>query len=163
MIRVDYSCVTPTGKEFGRISLLLAPANNIEDLNVHKYILPGLLCLGACSTPPTANNTPVQPAKNQFTQVDGRASYYGGRRNGRATSSGEILNSSRMTAAHRTLPFGTKVMVTNLWNGHACDVEINDRGPALWTGRVLDVSVAAARCLDMFGPGVIPVRMEIPG
>lgn len=130
---------------------------------MRNYILPGLLCLGACSTLPTASNTPTPPAKNQFTQVDGRASYYGGRRNGRTTSSGAILNPSRMTAAHRTLPFGTKVMVTNLWNGHACDVEITDRGPALWTGRVLDVSEQAARCLDMFGPGVIPVRMQIPG
>jgi rare lipoprotein A len=73
------------------------------------------------------------------------------------------MNSSRMTAAHRSLPFGTKVTVTNLANSHSCDVEINDRGPALWTGRVIDVSEEAARCLDMFQSGVIPVRIEIPG
>ena len=143
--------------------MLLAPANNIEDQNVKRYILPGLLCLGACSTLSTANKTPGPVAKNQFTQIDGRASYYGGRRNGRATSSGAILSSSRMTAAHRTLPFGTKVTVTNLTNGHICDVEINDRGPAPWTGRVLDVSEEAARCLEMFQLGVVPVRLQIPG
>jgi rare lipoprotein A len=68
-----------------------------------------------------------------------------------------------MTAAHRTLPFGTKVVVTNLRNSHACLVEITDRGPALWTGRVIDVSEGAARCLEMMRAGVVPVRLQYPG
>src|SRR6202042_399432 len=89
--------------------------------------------------------------------AQGRASYYGGRHSGRTTSSGAIFNSSHMTAAHRTLPFGTKVIVTNLQNSVSCNVEITDRGPALWTGRVIDVSEAAARCLEMFRSGVVPV------
>jgi rare lipoprotein A len=93
----------------------------------------------------------------------GRASYYGGRHNGRTTSSGAIFNSSRMTAAHRTLPFGTKVIVTNLQNSHSCNVEITDRGPALWTGRIIDVSEEAARCLEMFRSGVVPVTLQTPG
>ena len=112
-----------------------------------------LLCLGACST--TATKT-----LGQSTQVEGRASYYGGEHVGRTTSSGAILNPSRMTAAHRTLPFGTQVMVTNLENSHSCNVKITDRGPAISTGRVIDVSEAAARCLDMVRSGVVPVRVQ---
>jgi rare lipoprotein A len=68
-----------------------------------------------------------------------------------------------MTAAHRTLPFGTRVTVTNLANNHSCDVEITDRGPALRTGRVIDVSEGAARCLEMIRSGVVPVRINITG
>jgi rare lipoprotein A len=68
-----------------------------------------------------------------------------------------------MTAAHRTLPFGTKVLVTNLTNSHSCDVEITDRGPARWTGRVIDVSEGAARCLEMIRSGVVPVTIKIDG
>ena len=95
--------------------------------------------------------------------VAGRASYYGARHNGRMTSSGAIFNSSQMTAAHRTLPFGTTVIVTNLENNHSCNVQITDRGPARWTGRVIDVSEEAARCLEMFRSGVVPVKLEIMG
>jgi len=107
----------------------------------------------------TANNMPV-PAKSHAMHIDGRASYYGGRHNGKTTSSGSIFRSSRMTAAHRTLPFGTKVIVTNLENSHSCNVEITDRGPARWTGREIDVSESAARCLEMIRSGVVPVRLQ---
>jgi rare lipoprotein A len=130
---------------------------------VWKYILPSLVCLGACSniTPVPAAPKTVQSIPTHMTE--GRASYYGGRHNGRMTSSGEVFNSSRMTAAHRTLPFGTKVVVTNLTNSITCNVEITDRGPALWTGRIIDLSEQAARCLDMTRAGVVPVRLETGG
>ena len=128
-----------------------------------KYILPGLMCLGACSnTPPVLSavkSVPSAPKK----MAEGRASYYGGRHIGRITSTGAVFDSSRMTAAHRTLPFGTRVLVTNLMNSHSCDVEITDRGPALWTGRVIDVSPAAARCLEMIRAGVVPVQLQTDG
>jgi rare lipoprotein A len=131
---------------------------------VWKYILLGPLCLGACTPPTTtANAMPAPIAKNTAMQLEGRASYYGGRHNGRTTSSGVVFRSSGMTAAHRTLPFGTKVIVTNLENRHTCNVEITDRGPALWTGRVIDVSEQAARCLEMIDSGVVAVRIEIQG
>jgi len=65
-----------------------------------------------------------------------------------------------MTAAHRTLPFGTKVLVTNLENSRSCGVEITDRGPARWTGRVIDVSEEAARCLEMMRAGVVSVQLQ---
>jgi len=68
-----------------------------------------------------------------------------------------------MTAAHPTLPFGTKVVVTNLENSQSCNVEITDRGPARWTGRIIDVSEAAAQCLEMIRAGVVPVKLDILG
>jgi rare lipoprotein A len=95
--------------------------------------------------------------------AQGRASYYGGWRNGRNTSSGARLDPSHLTAAHRTWPFGTRVIVTNLENSRSCDVEINDRGPAAWTGRVIDLSEGAARCLEMLRSGVVPVKLDVLG
>jgi rare lipoprotein A len=65
-----------------------------------------------------------------------------------------------MTAAHRTLPFGTLVMVTNLDNGRSVKVKINDRGPFV-KGRIIDLSYAAAQVLDAIGPGVVPVKIEV--
>jgi rare lipoprotein A len=123
------------------------------------------MCLGACSQSPATNAMPTSTAAKpgSVKLAEGRASFYGGSRNGRTTSSGAVFNSSRMTAAHRTLPFGTKVVVTNLRNSHSCNVEITDRGPALWTGRIIDVSEEAAKCLEMLRSGVVPVRLEIPG
>jgi rare lipoprotein A len=129
---------------------------------VWKYILPGLLGLGACTTAPATNATVAKQLIPVMT-VQGHASYYGGRRNGRMTSSGVRFDASRLTAAHRTLPFGTKVIVTNLVNSRSCDVEITDRGPAAWTGRVIDLSEGAARCLDMIRWGVVPVRLDVLG
>jgi rare lipoprotein A len=90
----------------------------------------------------------------------GLASWYGPDFHGKPTSNREIYNMNDMTAAHKTLPFGTKVMVTNLDNGRAAVVRINDRGPFVG-GRIIDLSYAAARILDMVGPGVVPVRVEI--
>ena len=132
-----------------------------------KHIIPGLLCLGACAAPPTAKTMPqtadVKANQSVVMTSSGHASYYGGRRSGRTTSSGAIFDPSHMTAAHRSLPFGTKVIVTNLENSHSCNVEITDRGPARWTGRVIDVSEEAARCLEMFRAGVVPVVLQILG
>jgi len=65
-----------------------------------------------------------------------------------------------MTAAHRTLPFGTRVRVTNLNNGRQCVVRINNRGP-FTKGRVIDLSVAAARAIDAYDAGIVPVRLEV--
>jgi len=90
----------------------------------------------------------------------GKASWYGPGFHGKKTSSREIYNMHDMTAAHRTLPFGTYVIVTNLHNEKAVTVKINDRGPFV-KGRIIDLSYAAASALDMVGPGVIPVRIEV--
>ena len=90
----------------------------------------------------------------------GVASYYADRFHGRKTASGKRYNKQALTAAHKTLPLGTKVRVTNVRNGETVDVEINDRGPYV-QGRVIDLSKAAARELGMVGAGVAQVRLEI--
>jgi rare lipoprotein A len=98
-------------------------------------------------------------AKKGSVQV-GMASYYGREFEGGPTSSGEIYRSSHLTAAHRTLAFGTIVRVTNLTNGKKVIVRINDRGPFV-KGRIIDLSLAAARRLDMIEAGVVKVRVEV--
>jgi rare lipoprotein A len=85
----------------------------------------------------------------------GMASYYGGGR----TSSGEITGPKGLTAAHRTLPFGTNVLVTNVGNGKTVIVRITDRGPFGRRGRIIDVSRAAARELDMIEIGTTLVSV----
>jgi len=90
----------------------------------------------------------------------GMASWYGPDFHGKTTSSKEVYDMHDLTAAHRSLPFGTYVMVTNLDNRKSIIVRINDRGPFV-EGRIIDLSYAAAKTLDMVGPGVIPVRIEV--
>lgn len=89
----------------------------------------------------------------------GIASWYGGEFHGRPTSSREIYDMNDMTAAHRTLPFGTYVMVTNLGNDRSVVVRVNDRGPFV-RGRVIDLSYAAASVIGLVGPGTARVRIE---
>ncbi len=86
------------------------------------------------------------------------ASWYGTFHHGRRTASGERYNMWAMTAAHPTLPFGTRVLVTNLHNGRSVTVRINDRGPH-HHGRGIDLSYAAARAIGAVGSGVVPVRL----
>lgn len=90
----------------------------------------------------------------------GLASWYGEDFHGKLTSNMEIYNMNDMTAAHKTLPFGTRVIVTNLNNNKSVTVRINDRGPFV-EGRDIDLSYAAAKVLGMIGPGVVPVTIEV--
>lgn len=90
----------------------------------------------------------------------GMASWYG-YENGHATASGERLNTGAYTAAHRHLPFGTIVRVTNRLNGRSVDVRINDRGPWGDGDRIIDLSSAAADALDMKRDGLVPVEVEV--
>ena len=92
----------------------------------------------------------------------GKASWYGPGFHGRLTANGERYNQHAMTAAHPSLRFGTKVKVTNLNNGRSVVVRINDRGPYAG-GRVIDLSAAAARSLNMISSGVAPVEVTILG
>ncbi|MFM7543369.1 MAG: septal ring lytic transglycosylase RlpA family protein [Ignavibacteria bacterium] len=92
--------------------------------------------------------------------VKGKASYYGSEFNGRKTANGEIYDETAMTAAHRTLPFGTVLRVTNIRNGLSVIVRINDRGP-FHPDRVLDLSKAAAEELDLIKYGVTEIESEI--
>lgn len=93
------------------------------------------------------------------TAATGRASWYGSEFAGRCTANGERFDPKGFTAAHRDLPFGTPVRVTNLDNGKTVVVTINDRGPYV-KGRLLDVSLAAARALGMLRRGVASVLIQ---
>ncbi len=90
----------------------------------------------------------------------GFASWYGHPYHGRATSSGEIYNMYAFTAAHRTLPFFTEVEVTNMENGDKVQVRINDRGPFA-DGRIIDLSLSAAKAIRLVGPGTALVRVKV--
>ena len=90
----------------------------------------------------------------------GMASWYGPGFHGNRCANGEIYNQYGLSAAHRTLPFGTQVRVTNLNNNRAVVVRINDRGPFI-RGRIIDLSKGAAQAIDMIAPGVAPVKIEV--
>jgi rare lipoprotein A len=102
----------------------------------------------------------VRPEKKArvFTQT-GKASFYANMFQGRTTANGEIFDQNKMTAAHRTLAFGTKVRVTNLTNKKSVVVTINDRGPFV-RGRIIDLSRRAAKELGFIHAGVAKVRIE---
>lgn len=95
-----------------------------------------------------------------FAFESGMASWYGGKFQGRQTANGEVFDTNKMTAAHKTLPFNTLVKVINTNNNKTVLVRINDRGPFV-EGRVIDLSRAAAEVIDMTISGVAPVELEI--
>ena len=110
-----------------------------------------------CQSPrPEAN----PPAAQSGLARAGLASWYGPRHHGQRTASGEIFDMYRLTAAHRTLPLGTRVRITNLENRRSVVVRLTDRGPYV-PGRVIDVSYAAGRSLGMLERGVAPVRLDV--
>ncbi|MDK3156471.1 septal ring lytic transglycosylase RlpA family protein [Kamptonema cortianum] len=112
------------------------------------------------SLPMGCSSTRSTPAWSGEGIQKGQASWYGGKFHGRKTASGEMYDMNRMTAAHRTLPFGTVVRVTNLKNGKTTTVRINDRGPFV-KGRIIDLSRAAAVEIDMTQDGVVPVEVVV--
>ena len=91
---------------------------------------------------------------------EGKATWYGKKFHGKQTASGERYDMNSMTAAHRSLPFGSVVRVTNLRNGKSAVVRINNRGP-YGKGRIVDVSRAAARKLEMIDRGVVRAKLEV--
>jgi rare lipoprotein A len=112
-------------------------------------------CTSRSAAPP-----PTAPYQAPSLRIQyGLASWYGRERHGQRTASGGIFDSNQLVAAHRTAPFGMYALVTNLANGRTVQVRINDRGPAV-AGRVVDLSYAAARQLDMVYVGVTRVKIE---
>lgn len=107
--------------------------------------------VSGCARPRVLPNAPFQT---------GTASWYGPDFHGKTTSNREVYDMYEMTAAHPSLPFGTRVMVTNLDNGRSVEVRVNDRGPFV-KNRIIDLSYAAARLLGMVGPGTAPVRLDL--
>lgn len=121
-----------------------------------RAVLAALLLLAG----PAAIGTDLPDSEGGLTYTaEGRASYYSSRLHGRHTASGEPYDESDMTAAHPSLPFGSRLCVTNLFNGRSTTVRVNDRGPFV-RGRIIDVSLAAARELGMLRAGTARVRVK---
>ena len=130
-----------------------------------------VLTMAGCVTSPTSVSTPppsdvsvppeVSPPPGAPPRIlTGQASWYGEPHYGQRTASGEIYDMRQFTAAHRTLPLGTRLLVTNLRNGRTVEVRVNDRGP-IATGRIIDLSYAAAEELGAVSDGVFPVRVRV--
>ena len=112
--------------------------------------------------PPPPPPPPAPPAETVVEVQTGKAIWYGDGWEGKRTASGELFDKHLWTAAHRSLPLGSRVRVVNVDNGNQVVVRINDRGPyGKDRRRIIDVSEAAARQLDFAGKGEIPVRLEV--
>ncbi len=146
LVTVDQA--TAQGNGSSRLELAVAWANNLRQ-SLDVPLLPWHETLLAA----------IRSYKNA-TVVKGLASWYGKELSGAKTSSDEVFNPNDFTAAHRTLPFGTRLLVLNPANGHTVVVRINDRGPHI-RGRVLDISLAAARVLGIVGQGVAYVEAYV--
>ena len=110
-----------------------------------------------------AEQTEQPPQQNSgkiLLTLDGVASYYGQDFHGKQTSNGDVFDMNGLTAAHRTFPFGTKVRVTNLENKKIVVVRVNDRGP-FKEGRIMDLSMRAAKEIDLIRTGTAHVRLEV--
>jgi rare lipoprotein A len=116
------------------------------------------LCASCAKKKRVRAPAPLAPVPG--TLEHGIASWYGYPYHGRRSASGEIYDMEKLTAAHRTLPFDCWVEVTNLTNGKKVQVRITDRGPFV-EGRIIDLSRAAARQINMIGPGIVRVRLEV--
>lgn len=145
-----------------QLSLALAPWYYCRVRHL-TLVIAAMLLATACSkrVPASRNVTSRTAAATPASELQGLASYYAEPYHGRPTASGEIFDTyQNMTAAHRTLPFNTVVKVTNEENGRNIQVRINDRGPFI-KGRVIDLSLKAARELDIVRAGVAPVRLTV--
>jgi len=111
------------------------------------------------TAPKHAPNAPPVPVPANYSE-EGIASWYGVPYHGRRAANGEIYDMYKLTAAHRTLPFDTVVRVINKKNGKQVEVRITDRGPFV-EGRIIDLSLGAARELDIVGMGIAPVRLTL--
>lgn len=150
---------------------------NLQFPLLHGFAI-ALVCAGCASSPRfAARNAPPartttesrpsdapKPSRNPSGKVlltlEGVASYYADDFHGKLTSNGEVFNMNDLTAAHRTFPFGTSVRVTNLDNMKAVVVRVNDRGP-FKDGRIIDLSLAAAKELDLVRNGTARVKLEV--
>jgi rare lipoprotein A len=128
------------------------------------FFAPWIAALGACTSSaatPSGKTASIPPAEVSSYTEQGKASYYSDKLAGRATASGEPYSVSEMTAAHRTLPFGTLIEVKRT-DGRSVVVRVNDRGPYA-RGRVVDLSRKAAEALGMVREGVVEVSIRVVG
>lgn len=120
-----------------------------------------IIALAGCTTPTPKTPSPQAPPAAPTAELigSGKASYYGSQHHNKLTASGERFDQGALTAAHRTLPFGTHVRVINTRNGKSVVVRINDRGPFV-RGRIIDLSKAAFQSIASTRSGIIRVRLE---
>ena len=146
---------SPNGEEF-----LLEDIQKSKEITEIKGIK-DVDTINALPLPPPSPLAEKTPVPSKLIQVvQGAASWYGPGFYGRTTANGERFRKGTLTAAHRTLPFGTQVRVTNLSNGRSVVVRINDRGP-FKDHRVIDLAHGAASQLKMMQAGQVPVKLEI--
>jgi rare lipoprotein A len=133
------------------------------------FLLLWLVSLAGCTTPkpegpppapPTMIPPPSREASQPFFSEEGFASWYGSAHQGKTTANGEYFDQSALTGAHRSLPFNTKIRVTDRKSGKTVMVRINDRGPFL-KGRIIDLSAAAAATIGLAKNGINKVRVDV--
>jgi rare lipoprotein A len=138
----------------------------IEKALKYFFLLVIIISIASCSSSKRfasdENNNNYKENKRESTlkTTTGEASYYASEFNGNKTANGEIYNMNKLTAAHPSYPFNTIVRVTNLSNNKSVEVRINDRMPN-FKGRIIDLSLAAAKQIDMIKPGVQEVQIEV--
>lgn len=116
---------------------------------------------GRTTSAPSAERTRPVPSSGKFLlTLEGVASYYADDFHGKQAANGETFNMNDLTCAHRTFPFGTRIRVTNLANNRTVTVRVNDRGPYV-DGRLIDLSLAAAKSIDLIKTGTTKVRLEV--
>lgn len=131
----------------------------MQNLRACRPLSIALLLGGAACAPITPSQVTASPRPTIALSSHGVASFYGREFHGRRTASGERMNNAAMTAAHRTAPFGSRLMVTNVTNGRSVVVRVNDRGPFV-RGRIIDVSHAAAENLGFARAGLARVSVQ---
>lgn len=155
----DYVCggSAVTNKRAAAVSDKPAKAHKIAKAKYKKPV-----DVGSDDTPVKTKKKVAKSSGGGSSYQSGMASWYGGNFHGRKTANGETYNMNALTAAHKTLPFGTRVRVTNTRNGDTVVVRINDRGPFVG-GRVIDLSRAAASQIGLTASGVAPVKITVLG
>ena len=148
MLIVASGCASPEVAKETVIADTQRPVLIIKPVEYKKEVKP--------ISVPTSTSTATSKSK----VIDGKASYYANMIQGRKTANGQIFDQGKLTAAHRTLPFGTKVKVTNINNHKSVIVTINDRGPFI-RGRIIDLSSSAFKAIGNPRTGVLNVTMEI--
>jgi rare lipoprotein A len=137
--------------------------NLTRNFNSVALAIAGVLLLPSCASNGKTETKNPTPEPTVLSTEHGKASWYSIRTNrGTKTASGQRLFDHAATAAHKTLPMGTKVRVTNQWNGKSEIVTINDRGPFI-RGRIIDLTVGSAERLGFRHRGVAPVKVEVLG
>jgi rare lipoprotein A len=158
--RVLFTVDSSIAKEYGMnpSELAFIWVNNVRDaLGVARIVRDFQLLTNSLKKTPEK----FVEKYGDFMQT-GQASWYGGVFHGRSAADGSIFNKNKFTAAHKSLPFGTVVQVTNLYNGKKCIVKITDRGPFV-RGRIIDLSKVAANEIGMLSSGVSRVKVEVLG